>query len=282
MSMKGTNMNATKGYYCLVQYCPDIARAEAANVGVVLFSPEHRFIRAQVSSDNRRIKKFFGEEADNYEHLNAMKTALVKRIEVEKAEFGLLEDLQQFVETRANKVILTNPKPVKVFDPEADLMALFKELVDHPVKHLTERATLTLRKRLDNVLSDAALTNYLRRDLEFDIPTLSEKLTIPYGFQNGRFNLIQPIPFDQKTRRSYVVNAACKHAIEGNYFYRNPDQKLGDLQLCVVADFTEETQDLASKVETIFQEYNVRMFTSTRLEDLKQEILTNGKPISNS
>jgi hypothetical protein len=267
-------MNATKGYYCLVQYCPDIARAEAANVGVVLFSPEHGFIRAKVSDNNKRIRKFFGDEADNYHHLNAMKNALVQRIEVEKAEFGLLENLQQFVETRANKVILTNPKPVKVFNPEEDLNALFKELVEHPEKNLVVRAALPLRKRLDNVLADVALKTFLKRDLEFQIPTL------PYGFQNGRFNLIQPVEFEQQ-RRGTIVNAACKHAIEGNYIYRHADPKLGDMQLFVVADFTDSTNDMASTVETIFQEYNVRMFTSDGMENLKQEILTQGKPVSN-
>jgi hypothetical protein len=276
---KDTIMNATKGYYCLVQYCPDIARAEAANVGVVLFSPEHGFIRAKVSDNNKRIRKFFGDEADNYQHLNAMKDALVKRIEVEKAEFSLLENLQQFVETRANKVILTNPKPVKVFDPEEDLQALFKELVDHPEKNLVVRAALPLRKRLDNVLGDVALKNYLWRDLEFQIPTLTEKLTVPYGFQNGRFNLIQPVEFEQQ-RRGTIINAACKHAIEGNYIYKHPDHKLGEMQLCVVADFTEATRDMAAKVETIFQEYHVRMFPSDTMEILKQEILTKGKPVS--
>ena len=273
-------MNATKGYYCLVQYCPDIARAEAANVGVVLFSPHHGFIRAKVSDNNKRIRKFFGDEADNYQHLNAMKNALVQRIEVEKAEFGLLENLQQFVETRANKVILTNPKPVKVFDPEQDLEALFHELVEHPVKDLTVRAELTLRKRLDNVLGDAALKTFLKRDLEFQIPTLKEKLTVPYGFQNGRFNLIQPVEFEQQ-RRGTIVNAACKHAIEGNYIFQHPDQKLGNMQLFVVADFTDATNDMASVVENIFQEYNVQMFTSGGMEDLKQEILTQGKPVFN-
>ena len=274
-------MNATKGYYCLVQYCPDIARAEAANVGVVLFCPELKFIRAQVSDNNRRIQKFFGKEADNYHHLDAMKTALVQRIEVEKAEFGLLENLQQFVETRANKVILTNPKPVKVFNPEEDLNALFRELVEHPKENLTVRAELSLRKRLDIVLTDATLKRFIRRDLEFQIPTLNEKLVVPYGFQNGRFNLIQPIEFEQQ-KRGAIVNAACKHAIEGNYIFNNPNVKFGDMQLFVVADFTETTADMATNVETIFREYNVRMFTPGRLEELKQEILKHGKPVSNS
>ncbi len=272
-------MSASKGYYCLVQYCPDIARAEASNVGVLLFSPEHGFIRAKVSPDNKRIRKFFGDEADNYQHLNAMKNALVRRIELEKAEYGSFESLQQFVETRANKVILTNPKPVKVFDPEEALNALFQELVEHPVKNLAVRAELSLRKRLDKVLGDQALKNYVKRNLEFQIPTLTEKLTVPYGFQNGRFNLIQPVEFDQQ-RRATIINAACKHAIEGNYLYQNPDPKLGELQLCVVTDFMESTEDMAAKVETIFQDYHVRMVPSNTMASLKEEILTQGKPVA--
>ena len=47
--------------------------------------------------------------------------------------------------------------------------------MEHPVQNLTVRAELTLRKRLDNVLGDAALKNYLRRDLEFEIPTSDGK-----------------------------------------------------------------------------------------------------------
>jgi len=30
-------MNPTRGYYCIIQYCPDLGRLEAANIGVLLF-----------------------------------------------------------------------------------------------------------------------------------------------------------------------------------------------------------------------------------------------------
>jgi Protein of unknown function (DUF3037) len=43
-----------KGYYCIVQYTPDRARGEAANVGVLLFSPEHHFIDVELSSTEDR------------------------------------------------------------------------------------------------------------------------------------------------------------------------------------------------------------------------------------
>ena len=269
-------MNATKGYFSLVQYCPDVARREAANVGVVLFCPDLRFIQAKMVKANHRIRRFFGEEADNFQHLNAMKESLAKRLEVEKAEFNALEDLQHFVETRANKIILTQPNPVKVFDPEQDLAALFHELVDEPLKQLTVRAALPLRKRLDAVLTDQAIKPFIRTNLKVQVPTLNEILEVPYGFQNGRFSLIRPVEFTQQSE-SRIKNAACVHAVEGLSLFRHPDPQLGNMQLVVVADFANVAAEAANSVKSILAEGEVRMFTSDGLDDLKTEILTQGK-----
>ena len=52
-----TPMNQpTKGYFCLVQYCPDLARQEVANVGVLLFSPDHDFLEARLVTGNQRVE----------------------------------------------------------------------------------------------------------------------------------------------------------------------------------------------------------------------------------
>ena len=41
-------MKPSKGCYSLIQYCPDLGRLEAANVGVLLFCPEPHFLKAQL------------------------------------------------------------------------------------------------------------------------------------------------------------------------------------------------------------------------------------------
>lgn len=38
-------MNSTKGYYSIVQYCPDPSRLEAVNIGLALFCPEISFLK---------------------------------------------------------------------------------------------------------------------------------------------------------------------------------------------------------------------------------------------
>lgn len=269
-------MNATKGYFSLVQYCPDIARQEAANVGVVLFSPEHRFIRAKVIRNNHRIRRFFGEEADNYQHLNAMKDSLVHRLDVERGDFLSVEDFRAFVNTRANKVILTEPKAIKIVDPEMDLEALYKELVLDPFKPLAVQAELPLRKRMDLAFLAPDVRPFMRTNIKVNVPALNEQLEIPYGYKNGRFNLIQPLTFTQQTE-GRIKNAACKTAMEGLSLFRHADPQLGELQLVVVAEFSEPDPETVSIVQDIFREGAVQMFTSETLYELTIEILTHGQ-----
>lgn len=272
-------MNATKGYYSLVQYCPDIARQEAANVGVVLFCPDCQFIRARVADTIGRIRRFFGQDGDGYRHLQGMMQAVASRIEVERAQFRSLDDLRQFIATRANKIILTQPKPVMVMDPEADLEALFQELVADPRKPLTVQGQLPLRKRLDAVLSEQDVRRFIQRQVEVEVPALKERLRVPYAFRNGRFNLIRPVEFKHQAGAS-VKTAACRHAVEGRSLYAHPDPRFGSLQLIVVADFASAPPESAELVSGVFQENHVRLITPDSLGALKQEIIATGSPVS--
>ena len=57
-------MKPQKGYYSIVQYCPELSRFEAANIGVLLFRPVSGFLNVMTSGNNRRIIKFFGSKDD--------------------------------------------------------------------------------------------------------------------------------------------------------------------------------------------------------------------------
>src|SRR4051812_6471667 len=129
-----------KGYFSLVQYCPDVARREAANVGVMLLCPDVGFLEVKMKSNNQRVRRFFGEEADDYKFLNQMKASLEARVDIAKSDLLTAEAMQNFVATWTSKVRLTTPRPVKVFSPVQDLAALYKELVEEPVADLTIRA----------------------------------------------------------------------------------------------------------------------------------------------
>ncbi len=50
-------MSTKRGYYSLIQFCPNPSRAEAVNLGVLLFCPEAGFIGARTSATNQRAAK---------------------------------------------------------------------------------------------------------------------------------------------------------------------------------------------------------------------------------
>lgn len=73
--------------------------------------------------------KLVGRENYDPASLNAAKKAIEHRLEVDKASFQTLEDFQRFIDTRANTLKHTQPRPVKVFNPDEELANLFDELV---------------------------------------------------------------------------------------------------------------------------------------------------------
>src|SRR3989304_5504810 len=122
-------METSKGYYSLIQYCPDLSRLEAANIGVILFCPGRGFIRAKIAHGNDRIRRFFGSQDSDWTQINAVKNAIINRLEVTGKDFKNLNDLTSFIATRVNGEQGTAPRPMKVSEPEKDLDELFDDLV---------------------------------------------------------------------------------------------------------------------------------------------------------
>lgn len=268
-----------KGYFCIVQYCPDVARQEAANVGVLLFSPEHDFLGARMAPDEKKERRFFKGMADQPGHLATMKNALLERLNVEHSEFRTLEDLQRFVLTRANKVILTPPKAVRVTVPQEDLDRLYAQMVEEPQPPALAQQTVKepgLKARLDEVFRRRDLVSKIRRKVSIEVPVLRRRVEVPYGYQNGRFNLIQPVSFSQKSVEK-ATERACQYAVEGDFLYRHPDSEVGAMQLVIVGDFVRSEGQEA--VRDLLTEYHVKLYTPDTLGELAQDIVEHGKAL---
>src|SRR5262249_55766133 len=147
-------MSPVKGYYSLIQYCPDLSRLEAANIGVLLFCPEPHFIDARTASSNQRIRRFFGSGERDWARVNAAKAATEDRVKAEGEHFRTLEDLERSTATRANEIQLTPPRPMKVFNPAQDLELLFEELVGGPARR---RAVEPVVQKLGESLAEASV-----------------------------------------------------------------------------------------------------------------------------
>ena len=273
-------MNATKGYFSLVQFCPDLSRLEAANVGIILQVPERGFIRAQMASGNDRVRRFFsGQDLGGLEHINIMKQALANRLEVEQDQFKTPEDLRRFAEQQANKLVVTPPRFVKVFNPEQDLENLFNELVGGRGQRPERDEVKPVLRLLARTFEKAKLGPFLRRNVTVRIPAFHTELTIPFAFDNGACNLIQPFRFSHATPTG-IRNAACQLAVQGISLHHQPDEKLGQMQLLIVGAFRKEAQEQEGAVRDILDETGVTLFTWQRIAELTEKIRTTGKPVS--
>jgi hypothetical protein len=274
-------MSTAKGYYSVIQYCPDLSRLEAANVGVLLFCPERRFIKARVSHNNDRIRKFFSPAQADWRKINAMKDAVANRIGVESEDFRTLEDLQRFIALQANEIQITPPRPMKVFSPEDDLEKLFRELVGGRARrHERDESDVAPVERLVKMeFKRERLDPFLRHNVTVAVKTSHRQITVPFGFQNGRFNLIQPARFAQ-TSVEGVRRFACEMAVEGRSLHLNPDPVLGQMQFIVVGAFRGAAPEAQDIVRDIFTENDVSLYSVSDLKKLADVIRQTGKPVT--
>ncbi len=268
-------MIPTKGYYSLVQYCPDLARGEATNIGIVLLVPERGYLRSRLVRDNSRVRHMFGTSGDALRQLNDFKRSFVSRIEAESVRITDPEALQQFIDTRGNFIQLTPPRFVKVRECEEQLNRLFDELVGAEKK---KKSRESLETQVGKRFAAADLERYLRHDIRVTVPHANRDIRIPFGFQNGHFNLLQVASFessddDAKFRR------ACVQSMQGKFLQEIEDNELGKLSFNVIGRFAGDQDQAIPMVRETLAENNVRLFLEKDLSDLVDEIRRTGKAI---
>ncbi len=268
-------MKPTKGYYALIQFCPDPSRLEAANIGVVLFCPELNFLEVRIARDNSRIQRFFGKDAFDWSRVNSYKHGIKERLEIEGRDFRNVEDLIAFAQRRGNNIQLTSPRPFTVREPLKDLDELFEEVVGQGKRPLAVKG---FRKRLSEQLLKADLGSKLKQDIEINVPSLRREIEVPFGYQNGRFNLIQPVSF-QARDPDQIRKTASSHAIEGLALYEHPDSELGDLELVVVGQFRTNENEVREDVKRILQQGRARLYATNEVDELIHEIRVQGKDL---
>jgi len=267
----------TKGYYCIIQFCPDLGRLEAANIGVLLFCPSLGFLEARTSRDNSRIRHFFGDEGHDWVRINSFKQGIEERLEVEREGIRSLEALEAFIARRANLIQISPPRPMKVHDPKQDLDQLFVDLVGGQAR--TQRGP-SFKQFLRKKFTSAGLDQKIQKDIRIKVPISERQIEIPYGFQNGRYNLIQIAGF-QATNPEHAKTTACRYAVEGESLYEHPDPRLGRLQLILVGKFGSQQSDNRSGVKRILEAHHVRLYSATEVDRLVDEIKLTAKDLPN-
>ena len=262
-------MNAKRGYFSLVQFCPNPSRAEAVNLGVMLFCPEADFIAARMAVGNRAAAKLVGREGVDSAALNAAKRAIEHRLRVDRASFQTLDDFQQFVDTRANVLKLTSPRPLKVVEPEAELNGLFEELVGGRARRARKSLVFP---QLDDLFSRLKQQGRARLDQTVTIPIFETPLHIPYIYPNGDLNLVKPQRFSNQ--ESHAVKVAGHLAMKGDLLLRHGEDREGKKHLVIVTSFepSGDGQVVRSRVNDILQEYKVKTIAEDHIAEFIAQI----------
>jgi hypothetical protein len=256
-------MKPSRGYYAIVQYCPDPSRAEAANVGVILFAPERGFIDVRSAKGHDRERRFFQVRAGDLERIEAAKHSLESRIRLYRDDFKTIEDLRDFAATRANELLIVPPRPIVVTEPEKQLDELFSELVGG---RATTPPPQRLRQELDQAFKYSELGRRMKFNVPVQIPVVGRSIKVPYTYQNGRVNLIYPQHFPET--RNEATDIAMRLAAEGGLFDRYAQKNL-----IVVGELPPESADaLTGPFEQIFRDFQSRFIPSARLGEFVREV----------
>jgi len=267
-------MNYTRGYYSLVQYCPDESRAESVNLGVVLFCPDRSFLKVMTSANNDRVRRLFGNRTFEPRRLNDAKIALQNRLQHEQAGgISTHEDFGRFAASRANDLLLTAPRPIKVAVPELELQALYNSLVLEPnsvsVQSELPTSKSQLRQQLRDLFSRPDIRKVQVPRPKVIVPLTGMTLKAPYGFQNGKLNLIVPIPFTDS-----MVQRASELALMGDLIRKHEADMTTPAALWITVPVPENNERAAERrnVEALFADYDVPVFREENFSDLVRKV----------
>ncbi len=269
-------MNIYRGYYSVLQYCPEPSRFEVANLGVALLCPDQQFFQARIGSGNERVTRFFDRSHYDIDRLNAYKHGLLDRLN-NGVEVSNLESFTQIAAMQVNAIVMTPPQFCRVEGNASKVLdKLFDDLVGEKKRKNNEAG---LRKRLrDAFESEGLLGSIVRENVEVEIPAFGRVDEFPFAWQNGVLNLVQPVRFTAP-RAGSLEQTACRRAIEGQSLRRSENALYGRCELNIVGQFQAEDQHGRDIVHRILSESNVELIESTRIESYIKKIRATGKRI---
>jgi len=263
-------MERYKGKYALIQFCPVPERLEALNIGLLVLVEEQGFIGIRFARGSRRVEKLFGKQPKAY--LDAIKASFENRIflELSKAPDG--SSLPEFARKRANDLRLSALQPVVIDDPERDFERLFQELVGDDVSQSREPR---MRRRLRDAFVSHKVMQFLDEPEGVDLPEYGLSVSVPFGYQNGCYNLIDAMKLPAVP--SDALKEAGKRAIEGGLIWKHFEHSHNCKRLVVVGDFRDQSNAFYHAVDAQLADANVKLYRFDDLAPLFADIVENAR-----
>ena len=248
-----------RGFYSVVQYCPDPFRAEAVNVGLVLLCVDPHALRVRMTSNHDRVRKLFAISKPDLKNLKFSTQGLTSRIENSADELRTPEDLAAFAASRANDLRLTEPRLAKLANFDEDFERLFAQLVEyHPTAELAEASPAeVLPRELGEVFYRLQQARKIWQPGTVTVPVYRRKLEIPYAYRNGVVNLVKPHVFPANR---YAETQAATLTVNGHLIDKHPiDGERHKLIVVSTQENAKQGKEIDDHVAPLFREFGVRL-----------------------
>jgi hypothetical protein len=263
-------MKLHTGYYSIVQFCPDAAKAEVANVGVIVFCPEAEFLEIRLVKGNDKLRTFFGRQSFDPDIVDDAKESLHDRLLEEKGNFKTLEDFSAFINTRANDLRITAPRFLKTDNPSGELDNLFSEFVGGRYRTTKEKNPLLLK--IDQLFSRPSLKERIETKKRITLPFTEKIFEFPYSYRNGVQNLIQHPVFSLGNDLWY--KRAFELAGEGYSIQKNigPDDLNRKVITIPVIEKVSGFQKAEMAIFNIFTDHGIRVIEPAKVEEYVEQV----------
>ncbi len=259
-------MAPTKGFFSVVQFCPDLDRGECANVGVVLAVPSLGFLGVRLSDDNEGPKQRFGREVYDDARLTIAKKAIAGRVLHEGREWKASEDLLEFAKKEGNNILFSTPRTILVENANAELEELFQRLAHVDARQRRRPPPPDLKKTFEDKLAGVAL----QRDLKIDVPQLGT-IDVPYAYQNGVLNLVRPEGFP--VNPASASEKASDLAVKGHIIFNQSKIGGAPKKLIIVGGFDPSMpEEVKSKIAYVLREHDARLVREDQIEAFVDEV----------
>jgi hypothetical protein len=251
-----TNEAGALGAYSIVQFCPDRGRAEVANIGVVLHAPSTGILQAQLSRGNDNPRRIFKLSGQSLEQLNAMKESFAARIASEQRWIVRPSDFADFAGRWSNDLIMTEPRSIRIIDPQTCLSHLFAEYVGGRTATTRTPWEPAGLQALYRALLSSEFAGRIRVNERFAVRNFASPLHIDFTFQNGSLNLLKAETFDARSEEPNTRRMS-ELAIRGDTLRRQRSEN-GEQTTLVLFPFYAEECDAGTPdhVEGIARDYH--------------------------
>ena len=262
-------MPPKRAFYSVVQYVPDDGRAEAANIGVLLYVPSDRWINVKVSESLERVRQFFRPGRQELRRIGLALNAFSERMQLAQGEFSDETDLIQFCASRADAVRPSTPRLVMVENPFHELDELFDELVgDRALANAEARRAPSLPRKLAEVFGRLQAEHRAWRPGTIELPTIRKSFDIPVAFQNGRVNYVRP---ESLVPGGRLDSRMAQLGFNGQLIWQHPiDDREG--KLVVLSSDPLADERVERRFAEVLSDFNVRFVPHAEANAFADEV----------